>query len=468
MRDVYIPATIKVHLGRPNENARDVEVPFVDYIKNVASSEIYPNWPQNALHANILAQISFALNRVYTEHYRNRGYDFDITNSPAVDQAYVHGREIFDSISALADDIFNNYVVRYGNVEPLFLQYCDGRTATCEGMSQWGSYELAKQGKTPYEILTYYYGDNLSIVRNAPIYGNVPSYPGTPIKEGDRGANVQSIQEQLLRIRKNYPLLPSPGAADGIFGPQTKQAVVEFQKTFNLEPDGIVGKSTWYKLNYVYVAVKKLAELDSEGEEMKNERPGYFDREVREGDVGRDVTLYQYFLQTVALYNSLVSSPAVSGTFDPATRQSVKSFQQYYGLPETGILNSATIRELYNVYIGILLRTLPPPAEVPDFPREIFKIGSVDPYVAQIRTYLLALSTKYPQIFMPFVSDTFDVETEAAVEAFQKLMGLDADGTVGRDTWNALTEEYKKVYAQAKEAGQNYNFDREYASFRKM
>ena len=165
----FIPETITVHLGRPDSPARNVTVPFPDYIKNVASSEIYPTWPENAIRANMYAQISFALNRIYTEWYRSQGYDFDITNSTAFDQAYVHDRDIFDNISEIADELFTSYLTRPGSVEPFFAQYCNGTTVTCEGLSQWGTVPLAEQGMTPYEILTYFYGPDLNIVTDTPV-----------------------------------------------------------------------------------------------------------------------------------------------------------------------------------------------------------------------------------------------------------------------------------------------------------
>ena len=239
----YIPETITVHLGRPDSNARNVTVPFPDYIKNVASSEIYSTWPENAIRANMYAQISFALNRVYTEWYRSQGYDFDITNSTAFDQAYVHDRDIFDNISRIADELFTDYLVRPGSVEPLFAQYCNGTTVTCEGLSQWGTVPLAEQGMTPYEILTHFYGDNLNIVRDAPVAPNIGTYPGTALRLGDTGDDVRTVQLRLNRISSNYPLIPKIYPVDGIFSRSTEDAVKVFQQTFGLTPDGIVRRA---------------------------------------------------------------------------------------------------------------------------------------------------------------------------------------------------------------------------------
>ncbi len=180
----YIPETITVHLGLPDQPAENVTVNFSDYIKNVASSEIYPTWPESAIRANIYAQISYALNRVYTEWYRSKGYDFDITNTTQYDQYFVKDREVFKNISRIVDEIFNNYVVREGSVSPLFTAYCNGTTSRCDGLSQWGTVTLAEQGYTPLEILQFYYGDDIAIIENAPIRPNVESYPGFPLKLG--------------------------------------------------------------------------------------------------------------------------------------------------------------------------------------------------------------------------------------------------------------------------------------------
>lgn len=239
-----VPETITVHLGPPGSSARNVEVPFAAYIKNVASHEIYPTWPENAIRANILAQISYALNRVYTEYYRTRGYDYDITSTTQYDQAYVDGGDVFENISQIVDDSFNNYIVRQGSVEPLFAQFCDGVRTQCGGLSQWGSVDLARDGMNPYEILQYYYGGDISIVFNAPVGGNVPSYPGRPLRRGDVGNDVLLLQRQLSRIRRNYPAIPEIPEPSTVFDVPMEEAVKSFQQIFNLTPDGIVGKAT--------------------------------------------------------------------------------------------------------------------------------------------------------------------------------------------------------------------------------
>lgn len=204
----YVPEQITVHLGPPDSDAANVTVSFTDYVKNVASSEIYPTWDESALRANILAIISFALNRVYTEFYRSRGYNFDITNSTAYDQAFVNGRNTFENIDAIVDDIFNSYIRRQGFVEPLAAKFCNGTTVTCEGLSQWGSQSLAEQGYNSVDILRSYYGDDIEIVANAPVQGLVQSYPGTPLQRGSSGPNVVVVQASLNRVGQNYRPFP--------------------------------------------------------------------------------------------------------------------------------------------------------------------------------------------------------------------------------------------------------------------
>jgi len=260
-----IPAYITVHLGAPDSNAENVTVPFSDYIKNVASSEIFPTWPENALRANIYAQISYALNRYYTQYYRARGYNFDITNSIAIDQSFVYGRDYFENVSEIVDELFNDYVVKGGGIEPYFTAYCDGDEIRCEGLEQWGTVDLANQGYTPLEILQYYYGDDVSIVKNAPVENVSQPLPERDLARGAIGNDVQQIQIRLNRISKNYPSIPKVYPVDGVYDEETENAVREFQRVFNLTPDGIVGKATWYSIQRVYSAVKQLNDLNSEG-----------------------------------------------------------------------------------------------------------------------------------------------------------------------------------------------------------
>lgn len=347
----YVPQYITVHLGSPSSNAANVTVSFPDYVKNVASSEIYPTWDESALRANIFAIVSFALNRIYTEFYRSRGYDFDITNNTAFDQAFVNGRSFFSSVSVLVDELFNDYLRRPGFVEPLAAKFCNGTTVTCEGLSQWGSQNLAQQGYSYTQILRSYYG-NVEIVSNAPIRGIVSSYPGTPLRLGSTGPSVVVLQVSLNRIARNYPAIPKIPANDGIFGSRTEAAVRAFQEIFNLTPDGIVGPATWYRIVRIYTAVTALSELRSQGQQFYsiNWSPPTV---LQVGNTGEKVRLLQYMLSVLSEYIPSIPSLSVDGIYGPATRSAVLAFQRRAGLPETGTVGQTTWDMIYDQYSGI-------------------------------------------------------------------------------------------------------------------
>lgn len=347
----YVPQRITVHLGAPSASADNVTVSFSDYVKNVASSEIYPTWEESALRANILAIVSFALNRVYTEFYRSRGYDFDITSSTAYDQFFVRGRSFFSNVSRLVDELFNSYLRRPGFVEPLAAKFCNGTTVTCEGLSQWGSQALAQQGYNSTQILRSYYGD-VEIVANAPVQDYVSSYPGTPLRRGSVGPNVVVIQTELNRISQNYPAIPKVSAVDGIFGAATENSVTAFQEIFNLNPDGVVGPATWYALVRLYTAVTSLSELRSQGQRFytiawNKGRP------LVPGDRGIQVEHLQYMLRVLAAYISQIPSVAVDGIYGSASRSAVLAAQSYFGLPQTGTVDLTTWDEIYDQFTGI-------------------------------------------------------------------------------------------------------------------
>ena len=346
-----IPQSITVHLGAPSSYAANVTVPFIDYVKNVASSEIYPTWDESALQANILAIVSFALNRVYTEFYRSRGYDFDITNNTAFDQAFNNGRSYFDSISRQVDTLFNDYLRRPGFVEPLAAKFCNGTTVTCEGLSQWGSQNLAQRGFDSVQILRNYYG-NVEIVNNAPIRGITSSYPGTPLRRGSSGPAVVVVQVELNRIAQNYPAIPKLATVDGIFGSRTEASVRRFQEIFDLTPDGIVGKATWYALVRLYTAVTRLSELRSQGQQFYSINWEYPDP-IQEGDTGDKVRHLQYMLSVLSAYIKNIPPITVDGIFGPVTRDAVVAAQRWFGLPETGQVDDRTWDEIYDQFAGI-------------------------------------------------------------------------------------------------------------------
>lgn len=442
----YIPETVTVHLGPPGSDAPNVTVPFTDYIKNVASSEIYPTWPDAAIRANILAQISFTLNRIYTEYYRSRGYAFDITNSTAYDQSFVNGRDIFDNISQTVDEIFNTYIRRENSVVPLFAAYCDGVEVQCNGLSQWGTVPLAEAGLTPFEILTRFYGGDIRLVRDAPVMGVTESYPGVPLRLGNSGNEVQQIQRRLNRIRRNFPAIPRIPNPDGVFDNDTEAAVRAFQQIFSLTQDGIVGRATWYAISRTAAAVTRLADLNAEGidaEEVANSQPA----DLREGNTGVGVRELQYFLAFIGTFNDFIQPVSIDGIFGTGTRQSVEDFQRTYGLPVTGIVDTATWNTLFRVY-RTYLDSLPPDyfgTPVQPYPGTPLRIGSEGEDVLTLQTYLNRVSDVYTSVPKVTPDGIFGQNTAQAVRVFQGLFGLPVTGFVGAATWNTLANTYREI-----------------------
>ena len=426
---VIIPKNITVHLGKPAASARNVTVSFRDYIANVASSEVYPTWPEQALRANIHCQISLALNRIYTEWYPSKGYSFNITNSTSYDQYYVHGRTVFDVMVRLTDDIFNTYIRKTGTVNPYYAEYCDGKSVTCPGLKQWGTVTLANQGRSALSILKYYYGSNIEIIRTNNIQSIPQSYPGSPLRQGSTGAAVFTLQRQLNRITKDYPFLGLL-TVDGIFGPATTQAVRVFQQLFGLDVDGIVGPATWNKIAYIYVAVMRLAELGGEDIPLPAERPS---GTLRRGSSGEMVRLAQYFLRVIALYDDEIPPITIDGSYGPATENAVRAFQKMQGLTVDGIIGPATWNALYERFLGITQTT----GLAVTYPGTPLKSGSRGDNVRVVQEYLNTLARAYP-LPRVTVDSIYGPATENAVQAFQRLFGLTADGIVGPRTWERL------------------------------
>ena len=306
-------------------------------------------WPEQALRANIHCQISLALNRIYTEWYPSKGYSFNITNSTSYDQYYVHGRTVFDVMVRLTDDIFNTYIRKTGTVNPYYAEYCDGKSVTCPGLKQWGTVTLANQGRNALSILKYYYGNNIEIIRTNNIQSIPQSYPGSPLRQGSTGAAVFTLQRQLNRITKDYPFLGLL-TVDGIFGRKMTETVKKFQKQFNLTADGVVGRSTWYKISYIYVSVKDLAELTSEGETFSGTLPdgswNLGSSVLKQGSTGSEVEQVQFWLGTLAQYESSIPSVKVDGVYGSGTRKAVEYFQRKNGLTVDGIVGPATLQAL--------------------------------------------------------------------------------------------------------------------------
>ncbi|MCL2069181.1 MAG: peptidoglycan-binding protein, partial [Oscillospiraceae bacterium] len=353
LNEVIIPDYITVHLGRPSDStASNVRVRFIDYIKNVTSSEIYPTWPYNSLVANIHAIVTFTLNRVFTEWYRSRNYNFDITNSTQFDMAYRYGGPVFENISQIVDGIFNVYAHRYGFLNPFFTQFCNGTTATCPGLTQWGTVTLANQGMTPLQILRHFYPNDLELTASNNIRGITSSYPGYPLEQGSSGENVRSMQNFLNRIRVNYPAIPLISNPNGNFDGETTAAVTAFQRIFNLTADGVIGRNTWNRILYIYVAVTRMAELDAEGVRVSIGRnpPNVV---LQQGSRGAHVRELQFILNSIAPYHPAVPRVINDGVFGAGTRNSVIDFQRAFGLTPDGVVGPTTWARLYSVYRGV-------------------------------------------------------------------------------------------------------------------
>ncbi len=434
-----IPQTITVHLGRPNTDAPNVTVPFTDYIKNVASNEIYPTWPENAIRANILAQITFALNRVYTEFYRSRGYDFDITDNTSIDQNYVYGGEVYDNISRIVDETFNNYIVRRGSVEPLYAQFCDGYQTNCNGLLQWGTVTLANRGYTPIQILRYYYGDDIGIVYNAEVGGNIESYPGVALRRGSFGDDVLTIKRELNRIGKNYPAIPAVNTDTGVYDLETENAVKKFQEIFNLDADGVVGKATWYKIKQVFAAVKRLSEITSEGLTLSEVEKRYT-REMSIGSRGVDVEALQYYLAFLGYFYPELPPIPITGYFGELTRDAVFTFQNNYGLPVTGVVDANVFFAIERAYQNAV-SDLPPSYRTAigePYPGRFIIEGDRGESVRIIQRYLNIVAQSNPAIPTIAVDGIFGPRTKAAVIAFQRSLGFEQNGAVGPAEWAEL------------------------------
>lgn len=441
-----IPETITVHLGPPDSNAPNVTVPYIEYIKNVASSEIYPTWPENSLRANIYAINTFALNRIYTEWYPSRGYNFDITNTTQFDQAYVPDREIFQNISDIVDNIFDEYVVRQGNIQPLFTAFCNGTTSQCAGLSQWGTVSLAERGLTPYQILQNFYGNDINILTDTPVQEVGESYPGIPLRVGDTGNNVKIIQTELNRISDNYPAIPKIANENGVFGVDTEDAVESFQQIFQLPVTGVVDKATWYRIRQYYNGVKRLAELTAEGITI-DEATLPFTLELSFGQEGEPVRTIQYYLNVIAYFNPALNTISLNGIYDEATVNAVEAFQEYYGLPVTGIVNLQTWDTMKRIYTDIAA-SLPEGYEGQRgkvYPGFFLSEGMENDSVRDLQTYISYLGTVYPEIPQLPVTGFFGSQTRDAVLTIQRLFGLRQTGAVGPVTWYTITNEYDRL-----------------------
>lgn len=436
-----IPTDIIVHLGAPDKDARNITVPFVEYIKNVASGEIYPNWPLDAIKANVLAQISFALNRIYNEWYPSKGYDFDITSSPAYDQSFKENRQFFENIATVVDDLFNNYLVKDDQVQPLFAMYCDGKNVTCDGLSQWGSVALANQGMGPIDILRHYYGD-VNIIYNAPVDDNIRTYPGFPLEVGSGGDFVRMLKIQLNRIGQNYPAIPVIMNDSPYFTVETERAVKKFQEIFNLPVTGIVDKSTWYKIKYIYNAVKKISDLYSEGISV-DEASLLYKKVLQLGDDEPYIRTLKYLLNIISYFDSSIPFLDLKGNlFDENTKQVIEAFQRKYDLPVTGIVDAPTWKDIREVYRQTIRNV---PSEYYTvlnefYPGKFLSKGMTGDEIINLQRFLYLICKRTGDIPGVIVNGQFDSLTEQSIKAIQTMQGLTVDGVVGPITWYSIVE----------------------------
>lgn len=442
---VYIPETITVHLGAPEEDAQNVTLPFIDYIKNVASSEIYPTWPRQSLEANITAQISLALNRIYTEWYRSRGYDFDITNSTAFDQAFVYGRNIFDETSEVVDEIFNRYIVRPNTVSPLFASYCNGTTSTCAGLSQWGTVALANDGQTSEDILGFYYGD-INIAETNDIRTPEESYPGTPLTLGAQGEDVRIIQEQLNRIAINFPQLPLI-AVNSVYDSGTQETVNEFQRLFVLPISGSVDRATWYRISQIYTSVKRLGELTSEGQRAAYNQQLYPGSPIKLYSRGSEVQEIQFYLQRISRFNPAVQSPSLDGIYGGEMQRAVISFQKAYGLEPTGVVDERTWADIVSIYNGTLDNVQEPESSLNTipYPGYVISVGSRGEYPRYIQETLNVINNVFLTIPELVTDGIYGTKTQNAVNEFANIFGYNAADGIENTLWNKINEIYLTV-----------------------
>lgn len=441
IRYPVVPRNITVHLGKPQEEAQNVTISFTDYISNVASSEIYPTWPREALVANIYAIISFTMNRIYNEWYRSKGYNFDITSSPIYDQAFIYNRSIYENINNIVEEVFNNYVVKGNGIEPFFTTYCDGRNTTCNGLSQWGTVSLANSGKNALDILKYYYGNDVYIKYGAEV-GDTIGYPGYVVGAGSAGNPVLAIQRDLRRIRKNYPAIPNITSTLGIYDAETVAAVKKFQEIFSLPVTGDVDKATWYKIKYIYTSVKKLSDLYSEGL-TENEATFLYEDELNYGDTGIEVKHIHYYLDAIAFLDPDIPRLQTNSVYNNNSITMVKAFQKKYDLPITGVFTYRDWNKLRSVYSDIL-KNLNNQFVNDLYPDNFLSLGSSGEDVLRFQKYLLAICRYDHSIPGVRVNGIFDELTNSSVLKLQKDLGLDQNGIVGPILWGKVVELSKR------------------------
>ncbi|MCL2106066.1 MAG: peptidoglycan-binding protein [Oscillospiraceae bacterium] len=361
------------------------------------------------------------------------------------DQAFVEGRSIFANISRLVDELFNDYIVRRGQVQPMFSSYCNGTTATCKGLSQWGSYYLANQGYTPYRILQFYYGNNIDLVLNAPEGEIRESYPGRLLRRGSIGEELRTLQIMLRRVAQSFPAIPATEVNTGIFTGDTEAAVRAFQRVFGLTQDGVVGRVTWNRVVAIFNAVKRIAELDSEGISPEEARRMWSET-LRMGDVGQEVQVIQYFLNFIGRFQPSIGQLETDGMFGPQTERAVREFQHIYGLTEDGVVGRATWNWIQSIYSDFY-NGLSAEARQDFYPGYAYSSGNSGVNVRRIQFWLNALSSRIGGQYPLTVDGEFGPATERAIRAFQQYAQVPVSGSVGPLTWMALADMYQEMLA---------------------
>ena len=383
------------------------------------------SWPEEALRANIIAQVSLALNRIWTEWYPSRGYSFNITGSPGYDQAYVNGRTVFAVMERLTAELFNTFVQRSGDAEPYFTEYCDGKTVTCPGMKQWGTVDRAREGMNALQILRYYYGNRVQLVTTDNIAAIPSSYPGSPLRRGSTGTNVRILQKQLSRIARDYPSFGKP-AVTGTFDEATENSVKKFQKQFSLTADGVVGQRTW---NTLYAAW-----VDAQSDLGGTAWPG---TALRRGAAGMEVRLVQFWLRLAADNYSALRTVTVDGSYGAATVSAVEAFQTLFGLTPDGVVGRSTWNKLKEVGLAVANKIVAANVAPGQFTTTT-RAGSSGTAVRAVQYYLRRLAAYYSDVPRVAVDGKFGAATTRAVKAWQSRAGLTVDGVVGRLTFQSL------------------------------
>lgn len=437
----FIPTDIIVHLGKPDDNSRNIKIPFINYIKNVACSEIYPTWPTESLKANIIAIITFTLNRMYNEWYPSKGYSFDITSLPSYDQAFQENRTLFETITQIVDDIFNYYIVKENHIEPFYTQYCDGKKLTCEGLSQWGTVTLAKSGKSAFEILKYYYGDDIILITDTKVDTPIASYPGIDLKLGDANEAIRIVQRELNRISKNYPLLPKISSTNIFFTIEMENCIKKFQEIFNLPQTGILDKKTWYKIKYIYNSVKKVYDLYSEGIKLEEAKLKY-STILQYGDTGPHIEALHYYLGVIFFFDDELPLLSIDSIYTQNTKQMVTEFQKKYNLEPTGIVNRETWNKIQKIYSETLNNI---PSQYKEYIDEIYpgrylSLNMSGDDVEVLQNYLFKICEKHHNIPGVRVTKIFDELTEKSIRSLERRFNHEVNGIVGPKTWQEIVE----------------------------